>query len=625
MSYQHEYDKWKNSPEAFWLEQAEKLDWYKTPQQATIQNENEQTIWFPDGELNSCYLALDQHVKKGRGNQLALVYDSPLAGKIESYTFQSLLAQTAKVAGMLCEQGVCKGDTVIIYMPMIPQTVMVMLACARIGAIHSVVFGGFAPPELASRIDDAKPKLIVTASCGIEVGRTIEYVPLVEEALDLAHHQPDSCIVFQRSHMPAKLRHELFQDWSDLINHAASIECVPLKSQDPLYILYTSGTTGKPKGVVRDNGGHATALNYSMETVYDTNVGDVFWSASDVGWVVGHSYIVYGPLMRGATTILYEGKPIKTPDAGAFWRVIEAHKVNVLFSAPTAFRAIRREDPSADCIAKYDISSLKRIFAAGERLDPATQHWMNESIGVDVIDNWWQTETGWPICSNMVGVELLPIKYGSAAKPVPGFDVQILNNHGQELPAGQQGNIAIKLPLPPSCLTTIWGDYGRFKQAYLDQFSGYYFSGDGGYFDEDGYLFVMGRVDDVINVAGHRLSTGDLEEVIAKHPSVAECAVVAVNDELKGELPIGFVVLSSKQEESLLVEQLRQRVREEIGAIACYQKTYIVPSLPKTRSGKILRKILKAIINQHSYSYPATIEDPNALLEIESIFKRDRK
>lgn len=621
MTYQQEYDAWKNAPEKFWLEQAKKLDWYKTPEQAYVQNEEGQTVWFPDGELNTCYLALDHHVDNGRADQLALVYDSPVTATIERYTFRQLLDETAKVAGMLSQQGVTKGDTVIIYMPMIPQAAMAMLACARIGAIHSVVFGGFAAPELASRIDDALPKLILTASCGIEVDRVIPYMPLLDQALDLATHAPTACLVFQREEESAQLKRGRDYDWSALIEIAPSVGCVALNSADPLYILYTSGTTGKPKGVVRDNGGHATALHYSMESIYNTQAAEVFWSASDVGWVVGHSYIVYAPLMRGCTTVFYEGKPIMTPDAGAFWRVVEEHKVNTLFSAPTAFRAIRREDPSASHIRRYDISSLERIFAAGERLDPATQQWMTDSIGVQVFDNWWQTETGWPICSNLSGVEVLPIKFGSAAKPVPGFEIHVLNDLGECMPPGQQGNIAIKLPLPPSCLNAIWGDRARFQEAYLDQFPGYYFSGDGGYFDEDGYLFVMGRVDDVINVAGHRLSTGDLEEVIAKHESVAECAVIGVADELKGELPVGFAVLSSGQDSSLVAEQLRQQVRAQIGAIACYQRTYVVPRLPKTRSGKILRKTLKAIVNQQAYSQPATIDDPASLAEIEAILK----
>lgn len=622
MTYQIEYDSWKDSPNEFWLRQASELEWYRAPQSAYTENSKGASSWFADGELNTCYLALDYHVEQGRGHQNALIYDSPVTGKIHRYTYQALLDRTAKIAGVLKAKGVAKGDTVVIYMPMIPEAAMAMLACARIGAIHSVVFGGFAAPELASRISDARPKVVMTASCGIEVNRVISYMPLLNEALELSNHKPLACLVLQRDTLLASLRRGRDHDWIALEEDAEPANCVTVAATDPLYILYTSGTTGKPKGVVRDNGGHATALNYSMSAVYDMCAGDVFWSASDVGWVVGHSYIVYGPLIRGCTTVFYEGKPIMTPDAGAFWRVIEAHQVNVLFSAPTAFRAIRREDPNGEFIKRYNISSLRRVFAAGERLDPPTQEWMTDNIGVNVIDNWWQTETGWPICANLTGVEELPIKYGSATKPVPGFDVKILNHAGDESETGEQGKIAIKLPLPPGCMTTIWNDHDRFKEAYLTEYLGYYTSGDGGYFDADDYLFVMGRVDDVINIAGHRLSTGDLEEVVGKHRAVAECAVVALNDELKGQVPIGFVVLSSKSEPSLVASELVELVRADVGAIACYKLTYIVPRLPKTRSGKILRKTLKAMVNGDAYVIPPTIDDPTVLIELANQLNR---
>lgn len=623
MTFQDEYSNWQNDPDGFWLAQSRKLEWYKQPTSAYSEDKDGQAQWFVDGEINTCFLALDHHVNNGRSDQLALIYDSPVTGNKISYSFAELLNETIKVADMLIAHGVTKGDTVIIYMPMIPQAVMAMLACARIGAIHSVVFGGFAAPELASRIDDAKPKIIMTASCGIEVNKTIHYMPLVNEAIKLANHKIESCIVYQREEHQAKLLKGRDIDWQLALKDNQYVNCVNLKSTDPLYILYTSGTTGKPKGVVRDNGGHATALNYSMKAVYGMQAGDVFWSASDIGWVVGHSYIVYAPLISGCTTILYEGKPILTPDAGAFWRVVEEYQVNSLFSAPTAFRAIRREDPNGEMIEKHDLSSLKHVFTAGERLDPSTQTWMTQKIGVDVIDNWWQTETGWPVCSNLTGIETLPIKHGSATKPVPGYEVHILDEEGNQMPVGEQGKVAIKLPLPPSCLSTIWNDFPLYQQKYLSEYPGYYASGDGGYYDQDGYLFIMGRVDDVINVAGHRLSTGDLEEVISNYENVAECAVVAVNDTLKGQLPVGFVVLTSSDGKNDISSNLICSIRSEIGAIACYEKTYIVQRLPKTRSGKILRKVLKAIINNESYDTPPTIEDPAVLIEIKEHLNKE--
>ncbi len=616
----NDYQQWQSDPLEFWRYQAQSIDWFTPPETILSQSNEGAASWFEDGEMNTCYLALDHHVLNGHGHQKALIYDSPVTGKLRSYSFQELRDETAKVAGMLVELGVRKGDTVIIYMPMIPQAAMAMLACARIGAVHSVVFGGFAAPELASRIDDAEPIVILSASCGIEVNRIIEYKPMIDAAINLANHKPTYSVVLQREEKAALLDQPIDRDWVECLDAAEAVGPVSVRGDDPLYILYTSGTTGKPKGVVRQNGGHAVALKYSMDAVYGMKHGDVFWSASDVGWVVGHSYIVYGPLLHGCTTIMFEGKPVMTPDAGAFWRVIEQHSVNAIFSAPTAFRAIRREDPDGLLVSKYDIDSLRCVFAAGERLDPSTQEWMSNTLGVPIIDNWWQTETGWPIASNLMGRESLSVKPGSATKPAPGFDVQILDDHGQPLAQGEQGNIAIKLPLPPGCLASVWNDYPRFIDSYLSDYLGYYTSGDGGYFDEDGYLFVMGRVDDVINIAGHRLSTGDIEEVIAQHPDVAECAVVAMHDDLKGELPVGFVVLNSADGQSSRIEtELVGRVRQSIGAIACYQHSHLVSRLPKTRSGKVLRKVLKAMLNGENIAVPATIDDPSSLDDIKKV------
>lgn len=619
-SMTNDYQQWQSEPVEFWRDQSQNIDWFTPPKTILSESPDGAASWFEDGEMNTCYLALDHHVANGRGPQTALIYDSPVTGRLHFYSFLELRDETARVAGMLIDLGVKKGDTVIIYMPMIPQAAMAMLACARIGAVHSVVFGGFAAPELASRIDDAKPTVILSASCGLEVNRVIEYKPLVDAAIDLASHKPNHSVVFQREQLQASLNKPADKDWYHCVAKAQAAEPVKVRGDDPLYILYTSGTTGKPKGVVRQNGGHAVALKYSMDAVYDMQPGDVFWSASDVGWVVGHSYIVYGPLIHGCTTIMYEGKPIMTPDAGAFWRIIEQHSVKAIFSAPTAFRAIRREDPEGLLVSKYDTSSLRAVFAAGERLDPSTQGWMAKTLGVPIIDNWWQTETGWPIASNLMGREPLMVKMGSATKPTPGFEVQILDDDGKPVAQGVQGNIAIKLPLPPCCLSTVWGDHKRFINSYLSDYPGFYTSGDGGYFDEDGYLFVMGRVDDVINIAGHRLSTGDIEEVIAQHPSVAECAVVAISDNLKGELPVGFVVLNSSDVERSDIEaELSQLVRQSIGAIACYRQSYLVPRLPKTRSGKVLRKVLKAMLNGEPVAVPPTIDDPSSLLDIKKV------
>ena len=625
MSYQAEYQRSITNREEFWREKAAELDWFKDPQKILSKDTDGIHHWFADGEMNTCHMALDAHIEQGRGDQTALIYDSPVTDQKRQYTYLELRDEVAKTAGMLQQLAVKKGDRVIIYMPMIPEAVIAMLACARLGAIHSVVFGGFAAPELAIRIDDASPKVILSASCGIEINRIIEYKPLLDNAVELAQHKPEHCVIYQRPQSKASLIEGRDIDWQQALAKAPNAGCTPVKGNDLLYILYTSGTTGKPKGVVRENGGHAVALKYSMKAVYDIEPGEVFWAASDVGWVVGHSYIVYAPLLQGATTILYEGKPIMTPDAGAFWRVVEEYQVKALFTAPTAFRAIKKEDPDATLVQKYDVSCLKSLFSAGERLDPATQEWLSQTFNVPVIDNWWQTETGWAIASNLSGLEPMPIKSGSATMPSPGFEIHILDEAGKHVEKGKQGNIAIKLPLPPSCLTNIWGDMPRFKKGYLETYPGYYLSGDGGFFDEDGYLFVMGRVDDVINVAGHRLSTGEMEEVIGKHAQVAECAVVGRNDELKGQVPAGLVILKSgaaaesNDDKTALTAELVQLIRHEIGAVASLKEIYIVPCLPKTRSGKILRKTIRQIFNGEDYAMPSTIEDPSALETIKTL------
>ncbi len=618
MSYQEEYRASIENPEAFWREKAEALEWFKKPEKILSQDNNGIHHWFADGEMNSCYMALDYHVKNGRGEQAALIHDSPVTDSKVVYSYAEMLDEVSRIAGMLRNLGVEKGDRVIIYMPMIPQAAFAMLACARIGAIHSVVFGGFAAPELAVRIDDATPKVILSASCGIEVQRKIAYKPLLDKAMSLAQHDVAHCVIFQRPEMVAALENARDLDWQEAVAAAEPADCVAVRGDDLLYILYTSGTTGKPKGVVRENGGHAVAMHYSMKAVYGMEPGDVYWAASDVGWVVGHSYIVYAPLIYGCTTVFYEGKPIMTPDAGAFWRVVSDYGIKALFTAPTAFRAIKKMDPEGALINKYDISSLQTIFSAGERLDPPTYEWLVEKTGLPVIDHWWQTETGWAIAANLRGIEPMPVKPGSATVPVPGFQVEILDDHCCKLPARQQGIVAIRLPLPPSCLTTIWNDFPRFRSGYLEACPGYYVSGDGGYFDEDGYLFIMGRVDDVINVAGHRLSTGEMEEIVGRHSAVAECAVVGRNDDLKGQMPLGFIVLKSGVDidEAILTQELIAMVREEIGAVACFKEAWIVPRVPKTRSGKMLRKTLRQIINGEEYTVPSTIEDPAAIDEI---------
>ena len=623
MVYQTEYGCSMKDPEGFWRKQAGALEWFKFPQQILARDADGVGYWFADGEMNTAYMALDHHVKNGRGNQLALIYDSPVTGAKARYTYAELTDAVARAAGMLVGLGVVKGDRVIIYMPMIPEAVIAMLAVARLGAIHSVVFGGFAPPELALRIDDATPKVILSASCGIEVKRIVEYKPLLDRAIDLATHKPQCCVIYQRPQAAATLVAGRDHEWAPLLSKAGPVGCTPVKGSDPLYILYTSGTTGKPKGVVRDNGGHAVALKYSMKAIYNVEAGDVYWALSDVGWVVGHSYIVYGPLLQGCTTVVYEGKPIMTPDAGAVWRVCAEYGVKALFTAPTAFRAVKKEDPHALLMKQYDLSKLQIIFSAGERLDPPTEAWLTESSGKPVIDHWWQTETGWAITANLQGVEPMPVKPGSSTMPVPGFNVQILNENGKPVPRGTQGYIALKLPLPPACLNRVWGDADKFRESYLTFLPGYYTSGDGGYMDDDGYVFVMGRVDDVINVAGHRLSTGEIEEVIAAHPAVAECAVIAHDDDLKGQVPMGLVVLKSgaSVNEAELQQQLVGRVRDAIGAITCYKDTVILARLPKTRSGKTLRKILSKIVNGQEYIVPSTIDDTAVIPEIIEVLR----
>ena len=620
MKYKEEYQRSMDDPQGFWKEKAQAISWYKFPETILSQGEDDIHHWFEDGELNTAYMALDYHVEQGRGNQVAIIYDSPVTNTKRQITYSALRDEVAKTAGMLRDLGVEKGDRVIIYMPMITEAVVAMLATARLGAVHSVVFGGFAAAELAVRIDDSKSKVIMTSSCGIEIDRVIEYKPLVDKAIDLAQHKPDAVVIFQRPQAIATIVDGRDHDWVSLVAVSEPADCVPVKGSDPLYILYTSGTTGKPKGVVRENGGHAVAMNYSMQAIYNVDMGDVFWAASDVGWVVGHSYIVYAPLLRGCTTIVYEGKPIMTPDAGAFWRVCEEYKVKTMFTAPTAFRAIKKEDPHGEFFKKYDLSQLTTIFSAGERLDPPTQEWLTEKSGKPVVDHWWQTETGWGITANLRGIESMPIKLGSSTVPTPGYNVKIVNDEGVELEANQPGYIALKLPLPPGCLTSIWGDTERFAEGYLSSFPGYYASGDGGYIDEDGYVFVMGRVDDVINVAGHRLSTGELEEIVGSHSAVAECAVIARDDDLKGQIPMGLVVLKSGEsisEESLSGE-LTLLIRKKIGAIACYKETVVVQRLPKTRSGKILRKSMRQLINGEDYLVPSTIDDPAIMPEIEN-------
>ena len=601
----------------FWAEQAGLVTWIRKPRRVLDDDAPPFYRWFPDATLNTCFNALDRHVIAGHADRTALIHDSPVTGTVSSLTYAELLERVAAFGGVLRGLGVQKGDRVVLSMPMIPEAVVAMLACARIGAVHSVVFGGFAAAELAARIDDARPTVVVVASCGVEPGRIVAYKPLLDRALDLAQHRPAAVIVKQRPQLEADLVEGRDLDWDLVVRAGAEdpAECVTVAATDPLYVLYTSGTTGRPKGIVRDNGGHAVAMAWSMRNLFDIHPGQVWWAASDVGWVVGHSYIVYAPLITGATTVLYEGKPVGTPDAGAFWRVVAQHRVEGLFTAPTAIRAVKRADPEGRLLAGHDTSSLRTLFLAGERLDPDTYAWASDTLGVPVVDNWWQTETGWPIATNPRGLEPLPIKPGSPSVPVPGYDVRVLDPSGQEVAAGTEGAICLKLPLPPGTLPTLWGDDERYVASYLSAFPGYYLSGDGGYLDEDGYLFVMGRTDDVINVAGHRLSTGSMEAVLAAHPAVAECAVIGVADPLKGQVPRGFVVLKAgvTEDPDEVARALVAKVRDEIGPVAALKEVTVVGGLPKTRSGKILRRTMREIADGRDAPLPGTIEDPAVL------------
>jgi len=623
MDYLKEYQRSIENREEFWQKQAEAIQWYTPPQTILSQDEKGHYRWFSGGTLNTCYLALDYHIEQGYGEQLALIYDSPVSNTQKKYTFNQFRDEVARFGGALCKLGVEKSDRVVIYMPMVPEALIAMLACARLGAIHSVVFGGFAPNELAVRIDDAQPKVLVTASCGIEFSNVIPYKPLVDKALELSEHPPEKIVVFERPEAKSVMKEGRDYDWAALMMDTEPVDPVPVAATDPLYILYTSGTTGKPKGVVRDNGGHAVALKYSMSALYNTEPGSVYWAASDIGWVVGHSYIVYAPLIHRCTTVLFEGKPVRTPDPGTFWRVMAEHKVNTMFTAPTAFRAIKKEDPEGKLKDQYDLSALNSLFLAGERLDPPTYDWLAGLLDCPVIDHWWQTETGWPIACNPAGIEMSPIKSGSATFPVPGYNVAIFDSSGQEVPAGETGEILVKLPLPPGCLPTLWQDDARFFEAYLSTYPGYYITADEGFIDEDGYLFVMGRTDDVINVAGHRFSTGEMEEIIGGHPAIAECAVTGLADDLKGEVPVGFVVLKDGVtiNSEKLEQELVQLIRSEIGAVASFKRSMVVIRLPKTRSGKILRKTIRQLAKQKTVPVPPTIDDPDILLEIREVME----
>jgi propionyl-CoA synthetase len=617
-AYQAAFERSLRDPEGFWAEAAEAIHWNKRWNRVLDHGRPPFTRWFVGGEMNTCYNAIDLHIEQGRGDQSALIHDSSVSGTIRKFTFRELRDKIARFAGVLDDLGVGKGDRVILYMPMVPEAVIAMLACARLGAVHSVVFGGFAPNELAARIDDAGPKVVVSASCGIEVKRVLPYKPLLDEALRIAKHKPGKCVILQRDIERAALVPGRDLDWNEAVASAKPHDCVPVAATDPLYILYTSGTTGQPKGVVHDNGGHAVALKWTMKSIYNVDPGDVFWAASDVGWVVGHSYIVYAPLLHGNTTVLFEGKPVGTPDAGAFWRVISENKVKALFTAPTAFRAIKKEDPTGALIKKYDLSCFKTLFLAGERCDPDTLHWAEQRLQVPVIDHWWQTETAWSICANCTGIEALPVKPGSPTRPAPGMDVHVLEADNQEAKPGQVGTLVLKQPLPPGCFTTLWNADSRFVQSYFSQFPGYYSTADAGYMDEDGYVYVMSRTDDIINVAGHRLSTGAMEEVLAAHPDVAECAVVGVNDAMKGQIPVGFLVLKAgvdRAHEEIVIEVVGM-VRQKIGPVAAFKTAVVVDRLPKTRSGKILRGTMQRIANAEEYKMPATIDDPAVLGEI---------
>jgi propionyl-CoA synthetase len=616
--YDEVYQRARRDPEGFWAAAAEDVHWERRWDRVLDSSRPPYYRWFQGGRLNTCYNALDLHVDRGRGKQLALIYDSPVTQTVRSFTYFELRDQVARFAGALRRQGVAQGDRVIIYMPMVPEAVIAMLACARLGAIHSVVFGGFAPKELATRIDDAKPTLILSASCGIEGSRVIPYKPLLDQAIDMASHKPARCLILQRPMETARMVSGRDVDWQEAVAAASPVECVPVAATDPLYILYTSGTTGIPKGVVRDNGGHAVALKWSMGAVYGMGAGEVYWAASDIGWVVGHSYIVYAPLLKGCTTILYEGKPVGTPDPGAFWRVCAQHGVNALFTAPTAFRAIKKEDPRGEHMARHDLSRFRTLFLAGERCDPDTLIWARERLAVPVVDHWWQTETGWPMAANCVGLGMLPVKPGSPTKVVPGYDIQVLGDDNREVPAGQIGSIAVKLPMPPGSLPTLWHNDAGYERSYLERHPGFYLTGDAGYKDEDDYIYIMSRVDDIINVAGHRLSTGAMEEVLSSHPDVAECAVMGVTDDIKGEVPVGFVVTKAgvARADADLCRELVELVRERIGPVAAFKTVAVVKRLPKTRSGKILRGTMKKMADGVEYGVPATIDDPAILGEI---------
>ncbi|MFZ3357123.1 MAG: propionyl-CoA synthetase [Xanthobacteraceae bacterium] len=626
--YHEVYARWQRDPQAFWGEAAADIDWFEKPKTVFDPAAGLYGRWFPDGVCNTCFNAVDRHVEAGRGEQAAIIYDSPLAGLKRAVTYHRLLTETQVLGGMLRDLGIGKGDRVILYMPMIPEAVIAMLACARIGAVHSVVFGGFAARELATRIDDAKPKAILTASCGLEPGRIVHYKPLLDEAIALAKHKPEACLILQRPQAQAKLDGRRDRDWGQMRDYALvharnAWDCVPLAATDPLYILYTSGTTGRPKGVVRDNGGHMVALKWSMKNLYGVDPGEVFWAASDVGWVVGHSYIVYAPLLHGCTSILYEGKPVGTPDAGAFWRAIAEHNCAAMFTAPTALRAIKKEDSKGALFKQYDLKKFRTLFLAGERADPDTVAWAENLLKVPVLDHWWQTETGWCIAGNPVGLGTLPVKYGSATVPMPGYDVRVVDEGCHEVPANKMGSIVVKLPLPPACLPTLWQADARMRESYLDEFPGYYKTADAGFKDDDGYIFVMGRTDDIINVAGHRLSTGGMEEVLAAHQDVAECAVLGIKDEVKGEVPCGFIVLKSgvNRPPTEIEKECIALVRDKIGPVAAFKLAITVARLPKTRSGKILRGTIKKIADGDTWQMPATIDDPVILDEIGSALK----
>ena len=618
MGYKDVYGAWQADPETFWMEAAKAIDWVEMPTRALNDSNAPLYEWFTDGKVNACYNALDRHVENGRAEQVAVIYDSPITGAKAKFTYAQMRDKVALFAGALAARGVTKGDRVIIYMPMVPEALVAMLACARIGAVHSVVFGGFAANELAVRIDDATPKAIIAASCGLEPGRVVDYKPLLDGAIELARHKPEFCVILQREQKPAALIEGRDVAWDAAQVGVAPAECVPVEGSHPAYILYTSGTTGAPKGVVRPTGGHLVALNWTMKNVYNVDPGDVFWAASDVGWVVGHSYICYGPLIHGNTTIVFEGKPVGTPDAGTFWRVISEHNVRSFFTAPTAFRAIKRDDPKGELIKDYDISCLNILYLAGERADPDTIHWAQRTLGVPVIDHWWQTEIGYPAVCNPVGIELLPVKVGSPSVALPGFDIRVVDEGGKELPRGELGAIVIKLPLPPGTLPTLWNAEARFRKSYLTTFPGYYETGDAGMIDEDGYLYIMARTDDVINVAGHRLSTGAMEEVLASHEDVAECAVIGVGDDLKGQLPLGFLCLNKgcNRPHDEIVKEVIKLMRDKIGPVAAFKLAVVVDRLPKTRSGKILRATMVKIADGQDYKMPATIDDPAILDEI---------